>query len=468
MAQTPQYPHNASPSDAVMVQVTDPGNTSSGTQPLGTTEYSTIADLKTVFGGGGGAVSTVNGVAPVDGNVTLTAADVGADASGAAAAVSAASYPDQVPALVHGLTAASPLVPLLAAIANRDAARVDIAVIGDSITEGQGATAFDLACNAQANRAIRSRYPTKANGSGGGLGFIPLAATGESTFTWPVSLASGTANMYLDFGPVRLAPDFATTDAVWTFTAPAGTTGVRICYFDTDGGGGFTWQVDAGAVTTVNNGGTLADIATAVIPLTAGQVLKVSAIAAGSPLVTGIIHYAGDESSGVTLHECGHFGYCAGTESNGWNAPESVGHNWAQCYGNLFPDLAAIAISLGSNDADKTNGNRTAAQFQADLEGLIATLRAAGSPHMATVPVLIIPQYPQAVAWADPGGWPAYVAAMRNVAATDGNAAVIADLTYRMPADTGAASPYYYDGAHPSDLGHALIGEIVAAGVRIA
>lgn len=42
MAQTPQYPHNASPSDAVMVQVTDPGNTSSGTQPLGTTEYSTI------------------------------------------------------------------------------------------------------------------------------------------------------------------------------------------------------------------------------------------------------------------------------------------------------------------------------------------------------------------------------------------------------------------------------------------
>lgn len=375
-------------------------------------------------------------------------------------------YPDQLPAAEYGTALSAGLTSLMAAVANRDSQRIDIPVIGDSITEGQGASAFTSRWIAKANEAVRQAYPTAAVGSGGGLGFIPFQSTGETSFTWPVSLASGSVGDILDLGPVRQSTGFTTTTAVWHWTAPAGTTGVQIAYYDGSTPGGFTYQVAAGAVVPVANTAALRDALTAVIPITAGQVLTISATANGNCFITGLLHYAGDENSGITFHGCGHFGWVAGTRvPNGWNQPETFSLNWAQAYVNAFPNTCAIGIMLGINDADTTDANRTAAQFGSDLTGLISTIRGADS-RLASIPLLLINEYQPGITVADPAGWGAYGTAERAVGAAVGHSWVT-DLPYRMPANNGSA-PYWSDPYHPTNLGHALIGAIVGAGLRIA
>jgi len=375
-------------------------------------------------------------------------------------------YPDQLPAAEYGTAYADGLTSLAAAIANRDNERVDIPVLGDSVWEGQGATLLGNRCATKANEAIRQAYPTAANGSTGGLGFIPFQATGETSFTWPISLASGSAGDILDLGPVRQSTGFTTTTAVWHWTAPAGTTGVQIAYYDGSTPGGFTYQVAAGAVVPVANTGALLDALTAVIPITGGQLLTISATGSGNCFLTGILHYAGDETSGITFHACGHFGWTAGTRvPNGWNQPETFDLNWAQAFVNAFPNTVAIGIMLGINDADTTDGDRTAVQFGSDLTGLISTIRGADS-RLASIPLLLIGEYQPDITVADPAGWPAYITEQRSVAAAVGSARVT-DLPYRMPPNNGSA-PYWADPYHPTNLGHALIGAIVGAGLRIA
>jgi lysophospholipase L1-like esterase len=373
-----------------------------------------------------------------------------------------AQYPDQRPAQDYAVqSAATGMTELYAAVANRNAARVDIPVIGDSITEGQGATAFSSRWATQANRAVRAAYPTTANGAAGGLGFIPAAATGETSFTWPLTLASGAPGGFL-LGPVRNAAQM-TAASSYTFVAPAGSSSIRILYFDAPVAGTFSWKVNAGAATNISNTSTSTDLLSASIPLTVGQTLTIAWVS-GTVFVEGITHYAADESSGITLHGCGHFGWCSGTESDGWNQANESGFPWAPVLASCFPNLAAVGIMLGVNDANPANGNRTAAQYQADMQGLISTIRGAATA-LATIPLLLITEYQPGITVTDPAGWPAYAAALRTVAAADGNSRVT-DLSYRMPANNGSA-PYWADTFHPTNLGHAIIGEIAAAGLRI-
>lgn len=368
-------------------------------------------------------------------------------------------YPDQLPALEHGLTAGAGITSLYAAIANRNAARVDIPVIGDSITEGQGATVFADRWIAQANRAMRAACPTTANGAAGGIGFIPLTATGETSYTWPVTLATGGASLEpFDLGPVR-ASAHAFGAVSWTWTAPAGTSSVRIMYFDAAVPGSFTYKIGAGGTTTVNSAGTAAEAVTASIAITSGQVLTI-AWASGDVFIDGLVHYAADEASGVTFHGCGHFGWA----TTDWNTAEVDALNWAQCYA-AFPDPAALAILLGVNDAISL----TAADFAAGLTTLIATVRGSADALAGLPLILVIPYQPDEVL-ADPGGWAAYAAAVRSVAAADLTGAIVADLNYRLPAVASGwdDGELYTDTVHPTNLGHALIGEIIAAGPRIA
>jgi lysophospholipase L1-like esterase len=376
-------------------------------------------------------------------------------------------YADQDPALQAGLTGTTGITALTAALANRDAARVDIPVIGDSITEGQGATTWAGTWIQQANRAIRAAYPTTANLATGGQGFIPLVKTGETTYTWPVTVASGTNPADyspVDLGPVRYCQQLYGTCS-FTWTAPAGTTSVKIMYYDTAQAGTFTWKINAGGTTTITNAGTAADILSAGITITSGQVLTV-AWASGNVYIDGIVHYAGDETSGVTFSECGHFGWnSSATPPSGWNAPETFSLNWAQCYGAFSP--SALGIMLGINDAN--TGNLTAAQFQAALGAFIATLR--GESALASLPVLLFIPYQPEETFQDSAGWPAYAQAIRGAAAVAVNTHVI-DLNYRLPTVAsafggGTYGSLYADAFHPSNLGHALVGEIAAAGVRV-
>lgn len=371
---------------------------------------------------------------------------------------------DAAPARMYDVLAASGLRSLLADIAFRNSTRIDIPVLGDSITEGQGVSAFTSRWIANCNRAFRIAYPTTANGSSGGLGFIPIASTGESSYTWPVTLASGTPAT-ADLGPVR-ACAAATAAASWTWTAPAGTTSVKVMYYDSITAGSFAYKVGSGGTTTVSNAGSATDLLTASITITSGQVLTI-AWASGTVYIDGIMHYAGDETSGVTWHGCGHFGWNTGTGASGWNQAETSGRNWAQCYASAFPNVGALAFMLGVNDARTGSGGIgvTASAFQSSLSSLVSTIQGA-SGTLAGLPLIFIAPYQVNDTFADAGGWPAYVTAIRAISAGIAKSHVI-DLNYRMPSVASVPS-YYADNLHPASLGAAYLGEIAGAAVRIA
>jgi hypothetical protein len=349
-------------------------------------------------------------------------------------------------------------VTIAAALAACKTTRCDIVIVGDSVTEGEGATAMANRWANVATAQLRAAY-----GVTGGLGFISLISTGENTYTWPIVLASGTE--YSDFDPADLGPvrnDAAATGTCsWTFTAPAGTTSVRVMYFDVPLSGSFTYQVNSGSVTTVSNTSTEKELVTASIPMGSGDVLTI-AYDSGSVWIDGIIHYAGDETAGLTVHACGHVGWCAGTEGNGWDQPETYSLNWAQGFSNGFPNTQGLGIFLGINDASTANGDRTGPQFQSDLEGLISTIRGSATP-LASLQLVLIVAYEANETFADSGGWPAYITAIENAAAADGNALVMNLVAAGMPAVSGAPAGWYYDAIHPADMGHAFIGDTFAS-----
>lgn len=390
---------------------------------------------------------------------TRTGAVVPQSGDYTAAQVGLTAYPDQLPALEYSLTGGTGLTRLYAAIANRDNARVDIPVIGDSITEGYGATTFTNRWIAQASRAIRGAFPTLANGSSGGLGFIPIQESGGlASYTWPVTVSGGDPGAAF-IGPVRFSTFCVTPGVTWAWTAPAGTTSVKIMYFDLSAAGSFTYQVNSGSTTTVSNAGAALDILTSPITMTGGDVLTIAYVS-GEVALDGLMHYAGDEAGGITFDGCGHYGWAV----TDWDG--HPGTNWFPAFNTFTP--SAFGIMLGVNDAPEVD----APAFQSNLETFMTNLRTnvTGGTPMVTAPCLMIACYDPNETVIDPGGWPAYVTAMRAALAADTIGGAVIDLSYRMPAiasdwDGGIL---YHDAFHPSNLGHALIGEIAGAAVRIA
>lgn len=361
-----------------------------------------------------------------------------------------AAYPvvpevdDRTEAIIRNFSSGNEGVgAFMAGIAGRDIAQCNIAVIGDSITEGQGATVFTGRYAGQAAKALRQRYPNAVTASAGGLGFIPMISTGETTYTWPVAHASGSSGSSLDIGPVREALTLSSASA-WTFTAPAGTSSVKIMYYDDNSGGQFSYQVNSGGVTTVTASGTVQDgTLTGAITMAGGDVLTIAWVS-GTVYLEGLVHWAGDESSGITVHGCGHFGW----SSADWIAPQAGSIDWTAAIAALNP--LAIVVNLGTND---NGAGITGPGTQANIFDLIAILRS--NSALAITPVLLmipIALTSSAQLWAR--GLPAQVTQVQLV-----------DLAYRWP---NAASYLFYDAVHPNDLGHAFEGEILAAAVGIA
>jgi lysophospholipase L1-like esterase len=335
--------------------------------------------------------------------------------------------------------------------------RVDIPVIGDSVTVGQGADAMSARYAAVLNGLLRSRFPGAGAGSGGGLGFIPLYSTGLTTYTWPVNVTGDTSTITL--GPVR--DDSAVGDAAtWTWTAPSGSTSVKIMYYNPAIVGSFTYQVGSGSVVTVNNTGAGPNgndgQLTSSIPISGGQVLTIS-FNTGDIFVAGIVHYAGDENNGVTVHALGHSGWTSDTSGIGWQQPIDA-FDYRPAVSALVPGAGALGIFLGLNDSWTGGSDASAATFQSTLSSLISLLR--GNSTLAALPLLIIGAYEQDRPMA--GAWPGYTSAMQAVAGATG--AQFVDLSLAMGPvvdDPGL----YADEVHPNDSGHLLIAQTVFSAI---
>jgi lysophospholipase L1-like esterase len=347
---------------------------------------------------------------------------------------------------------AATLRPWQTALANHPYVRANIVMLGDSITEGEGASDWTRRMVNRVAAGLRAR----AGIPKGGAGFIGATLTGSTTFTLPVVSAGGTVSSNDSYGPKRRAVvlNGSGDKLTWTITGTSvdllyvkGTTGVLY------------YSVDGGAQSTLNTAASLADGNTLRITLglSGAHTLEVGWSSGNPVYVDGVIVYDGDESAGITVHDAGHYGY----QSAGWNTGTNSA-NWPKAIAALSPHV--IVIELGINDMTASVAPAT---FQTNLTTLISTLRSA-----LTTP------YPPIVLHAMSGrasltAWSQYVDAMYAIAAADSGVTVCDEtLRFATPGSETNLSLFVSNDVHPTDKGHAALAgwlvDFLADGLPVA
>lgn len=394
-------------------------------------------------------------------NVTVSATDDSAnnkvDVTIATAGLAASAYNKQ---LLDTQRSAA-LLPFSAGLANRHYARCNVVCIGDSISEGQGATQADRRWIARLRDNLRTRHQTTGL-SGGGRGFLGAASTGEFSFTWPATLA-GSPTQGSTLGPKSQFVQLGASGQTITYSLTGDS--ADIMWTQVPFGGTFSWRVDGGSATNVStNGGAVVDGMLTHISLgSSGAHTLVLAWVSGSSNIDGVIEYNGDYALGVQVHDAAHYGWQTGNwvtaTAGGTTSP-------AKAIAQLSP--AAIIITLGVNDQFS---GVTPATFQSNLTTIIAQLRAVVS---APSPAIILNMLPPRINQSSyTYAWSQYVNAAWNIASSDtagptgGSLVSVIDFTLG-PTMMGADSDVHGgwasgDEVHPSDKGHSLIADTVAA-----
>jgi lysophospholipase L1-like esterase len=358
------------------------------------------------------------------------------------------------------------LTPLFAGLAGRLSARCNIVCLGDSITEGQGAesppsSGFENRWLARLRDMLRSRYPTQGL-TGGGRGFIGVAGTGEWSFAWPAtaspSLGTGTWA-----GPKAKFLQLAATGQSITFNLVGDA--ADIMWTQVPFGGTFSWAVDGGPAKNVSaNGGSIVDGKLTHVALGArGSHKLVLSWVSGQSNIDGVVEYDGDNSSGIQVHDAGHYGAQASTWISALNGGSAGGS--AAAIAALAP--AAVIITLGVNDQYLAVDPAT---FQSRLQTIITDLKARlARPYPTFLLNMLPPRYNQS-GFKYP--WSQYIAGAENIAATDtsgpGGTSVVAVMDFTAaPSMPGADTDVYGfwqqgDLVHPSDKGHQRIADCLA------
>ena len=364
------------------------------------------------------------------------------------------------------------LTPLFAGLAGRMSARCNIVCLGDSITEGQGAagppsSGFENRWLARLRDMLRSRFPTHGL-TGGGRGFIGVAGTGEWSFGWPATASqplvtgtwAGPKAKFLQLAGGGQSITFSlfgdAADIMWT----------QVPY-----GGTFSWAVDGGPAKNVStNGGSMADGKLTHITLGApGSHKLVLSWVSGQSNIDGVIEYNGDYSSGIQVHDAGHYGAQTSTWVTSLNGGSAGGS--AAAIAALAP--SAVIVTLGVNDQYLAVDPAT---FQSRLETIISDLKARlASPYPTFLLNMLPPRYNQST-FSYP--WSQYIAAAQNIAAADtsgpGGTSVVAVMDFTAaPSMPGADTDVYGfwqpgDLVHPSDKGHQRIADTLAEFITVS
>lgn len=337
-----------------------------------------------------------------------------------------------------------------AALAARDYARANIVCVGDSITEGQGATVLDRRYVARLAALLRARYPTTGVTSGG-RGYLGGALTGTTSFaaTSFVTVAGSVGNQS-DYGPKRGIRTLtgAGQSLTWALTGTA----ADIMWVRAGSGGTFSYAVDGGSATNVSTTGSTADGQLTRVSLGAAgaHTLTVAYVSGGTCFIDGVIEYNGDENAGIMVHDAGHYGW-ASTE---WAAGSLPNYQFASALKGLSPSL--YYLQIGTNDL-ATNVNPTT--FQTNVTSLISQLRSPLSTPYPPIVLGMIYQRSGTFTYT----WAQYLAAAYAIAAADSQVLVL-DHTLRMPSVAASATySLYADTVHPSDRGMAMLADTAAA-----
>lgn len=318
--------------------------------------------------------------------------------------------------------------------------------VGDSLTEGQGASSRATRWLDLARDDLRERFPV--DGVEGGAGHLParFAVYGPDSpwGSWQSSL-DGSAR--LDTSTPALGQRALDLAAGTTITYPV--TGDAVDVWWTPGGGEATVTVDDGEPVVVDTaagaGGASPDgaLVTTVDDLDPGE-HEVTVTAVGDVALEGLTAYDGDRSAGVTTVDAARSG--ATTPEVLAELPGLVARAEA-----VSPDL--VTISLGINDAAT---GRSPAQVGADLTTLVEALQDVGSSPSVVLLGEFVPG--TSVAGALPRPLDEYTDAVRGVADATGSAYV--GLEDALPED-GLDDLLAADGLHPADPGQRLVADLL-------
>lgn len=355
------------------------------------------------------------------------------------------------------------LTPLFAGLAGRLSARCNVVCLGDSITEGQHAdgppsNGFENRWLARLRDMLRSRYPTQGL-TGGGRGFIGAAGTGEFSYPWPATtsqalLTGGWAGPKGKFVQLNGAGQSITFNLVGD--------SADVMWTQVPFGGTFSWAVDNGPATSVpTNGGSIADGKITHVSLgSRGSHKLVLSWVSGRSNIDGVVEYNGDFSSGIGVHDAGHYGFQTSSWVSTLNGGSAGGS--AAAIAALAP--SAVIITLGVNDQYLGVDPAT---FQSRLQTIITDLQARlPGPYPTFLLNMLPPRYGQST-FAYP--WSQYITAAENIAATDtsgpGGTSVVAVMDFTAgPSMPGADTDVYGfwergDPVHPTNKGHQRIAD---------
>lgn len=358
------------------------------------------------------------------------------------------------------LTDYSKLLPWFAALAHRNDRRVNIAFAGASIAEGYpNAFAYNQQMALQA--ILSARFPTSGLTTHG-RGYVGTPSPME-VGAWPLTFTGGTFDSAVfNFGAKHECwySSTAGNKVVDTLPAPVTSFDINIIAGSSGNANGGYYKIDGGtAVTFSTYTSASSKLSKIHVASPATTSIEVGCNLSGQYIVfEGITEYAGDENKGIQVHNCGHASmtlqqWNAGAGATGWNASIAA----------LSPDLV-IWGDAGLNDYVTTIGNRTPAQYKADLIALIANLRAVG----ITCPILValtweinISSYTYAGNWAD------YRAATYEVASADPTVLVL-DQSTRMPTPNGGSQYglYQSDKLHGTAAGYQMLAQTLAEFIK--
>ncbi|RFA11014.1 hypothetical protein B7R54_00135 [Subtercola boreus] len=325
-----------------------------------------------------------------------------------------------------------------------------ILMLGDSITEGQGATALQKGYPAQVRDILRQSY---SSGAVGGLDYI--AARHQTTVAQNKQMPpeagfdfSGTPVNGTQYGVGRRCVPLTAAAGVGSLPA-AVFTSFKLAWRSQSVGSQIKVRVDGAAWITVtaDNVGDRTYTSASYAPTS--HLIEVT-YGVGTAFVEGVWLFNGDENKGIHVVE----GAQSGSATWQFSIASSGVSTWIDSIDRFSPSL--VTMAWGTNDIS----SKTPAQIYTDTKNVINLLRT----HTAA-PILLTPPFQRATDGTN-CTWAQLRTTLQSVAAADPTVDYF-DFGAYIPklAGPGGSDPdhWLYDTIHPNDAGYHEMGRVLSA-----
>jgi lysophospholipase L1-like esterase len=357
------------------------------------------------------------------------------------------------------------MLPWFFGLAQRDTAPAKIVAIGDSGTEGQGASAR---ANRWTNRLVDRLRRMYMNGTGGQEYLPAYGTTLAPDSGWAVATYTNAGNMSQSSAAglgLHSVVMNAACSISWSVTGDS----ADIRWYGFSGGGHFTWQVDGGAATDITataGSDQPANVTHISLGAAAAHTVKVNWVS-GNPIIEGLTVFNGDYTTGIHVYNAGRYGYTAANFVDTAIIPTggstSIKDGHKAIVANIAPHLVILAI--GSNDWLNDNGTTgTPTAVQGRLQTLITDCSA-----FTYKPSIIIPAQYNIPSGMSTSAFPysAYIDMFRTLEAGNTNVKVL-DFSRRFPTPTAVPYVSATDNLHLSNAGQSLMADYYFAALRPA